>query len=303
MNYTSFDMFAGAGGFTLGLEAAGFKSLGAIEFDLSAKQTIEANFGIRPMDFVGPKEGDIRTINEDQVIERLENTGLEELDLLVASPPCQGFSKVGRGKLDCLAQKRGSFVNDERNSLYLHAIRLLQVLRPKVFLFENVMGILHLRGRNVAEEICEVVSQAGYISNCTILNSAWYGVPQTRERVIIMGVREDLGVAPMFPLKSHTLALEPATVSDNRPANGVWRNPDFFVNPVTIGKKKKIYKAVSVREAFDDLPPFIDHLEALASGKKYRAMRNVFPGVAYASEPRNWFCQKNAKLAWTICCR
>ncbi|WP_338604479.1 DNA cytosine methyltransferase [Desulfoferula mesophila] len=288
---SAYDLFAGAGGFSLGLEAAGFDLLGAVECDPVAARTLETNFGIRPLDFTGPEEGDIRSITNDKILKRIDDEEVGEIDLLIASPPCQGFSKIGRGKLDFLASKRGAFINDDRNNLYKQAIRLLKILQPRVFLFENVTGILHLRGRNVAEDVCNAVSEAGYIPKCTILNSAWYGVPQVRERVIIMGVRQDLNLLPVFPNKQFHSVHNTGTYSGTKPDLKIWRNLDFYVDPRTIGSDFPVRTAVSVRDAFDDLPEFKEHLHALKNNLKYRSFRACFHPVDYVRAPRNWFCK------------
>lgn len=292
MPYTFLDLFAGAGGFTLGMEAAGLLSVGAVEIDSAAAKTLESNFGHRPLDFTGPDKGDIRCITGEGLLRSLGECGIDGLDLLIASPPCQGFSKVGRGKLDFLARKRGAFASDERNGLYEHAIRLLGLLRPRVFLFENVTGIMHLRSRNVAEDICEAVSEVGYVPKCTVLNSVWYGVPQIRERVIIMGVREDLGLLPEFPLKKFRIPNGTVHCSDIKYDRETWRNDEFFIDPATLGTSSRTEPAVSVGMAFDDLPGFTDHLVAQKTGKKYRSLRTHFAPVDYAGKPKNWYTKR-----------
>src|SRR5688572_4924847 len=112
---TALDLFSGAGGFSLGLELAGFRSVGAIDISEVAGRTFEANFGARPLSRFGPKEGDLRRIRSGEISGALSKAGISELDLLVAAPPCQGFSRVGRGKLDWIADRDGAFVLDARN--------------------------------------------------------------------------------------------------------------------------------------------------------------------------------------------
>ncbi len=292
LRYTSLDLFAGAGGFTLGLEEAGFESLGAIECDSAAAATLRANFGEGPASFLGPKAGDVRELSTRTLRNRLRRAGVTELDLLVASPPCQGFSRVGRGKLDSMKGDRGSFAADSRNDLYEYAVRILRALRPRVFVFENVSGILHLRGRNVAEDVCEAVARAGYVVRCTLLNAAWYGVPQTRERVIIMGTREDLDIEPTLPRRRFFADLSRGHLSGAELDRRNWRNPDFFADPREISSQFPTGPAIGVADALDDLPPFTVHLDALRNGHRYRSLRNLFPRVAYAHPPKNWYCLK-----------
>ena len=288
----SLDLFAGAGGFSLGLEEAGFTSLGAVERDPVAARTLELNFGARPLDFHGRDNGDVTKLADDLLLSRRTGQEAGELDVLVASPPCQGFSRVGRGKLDSMAADRGSFANDQRNQLYKEAIRILCALRPRLFVFENVAGILHLRGRNVAEDVCDAVADAGYVARCTVLNAAWYGVPQIRERVIIIGARQDLGIEPAFPERLCHVDLSRGHLSGLKLNRRNWRRPEFFVDPRTIPVVSPASNAVTVAEALDDLPPFVGHLEAIAKGGQYRPLREKFQEVKYRHDLPNSYCAK-----------
>lgn len=290
--FTSIELFAGAGGFTLGLEEAGFRCLGAIEMDLVASSTFKRNFGDRPLNFLGPEAGDVRGISVNAIKRKLRRVGVSELDLLVAGAPCQGFSRVGRAKLNSIRSGLDAFLRDDRNGLYLHAVRILRELRPRFFVFENVLGMLHLGGRNVAEDVCDAVSRAGYIVRCTLLNAAWYGVPQLRERIIILGARDDLGVVPSFPAKRFRAALGRGHLSGAELDRKNWRKPEYFVDPRHLPTEYPLGPAVTVREAFDDLPPFREHLASLRNGHRYRSLRTDFPPVAYAHPPRNWYCLK-----------
>lgn len=279
--YSSLDLFSGAGGFTLGLEASGFKSLGAIEIDEVAGRTFRKNFGSRPLSHLGPANGNVTRVCPEVLKRKLAENGIDELDLLVAGPPCQGFSKVGRGKLDSLASRTGAFLDDERNQLYRAAIEILRELRPRVFLFENVAGMLHLRGVNMAELVCQAVESAGYTVRCALLNTAWYGVPQTRERIFILGIRDDLKVVPSFPARTHEIVLWRGNLSEANHDLERWSNPEYFVPFESLPSVKKPRAATSVLEALDDLPHFTQHLEALKTGERYRPLRELFGPVPY----------------------
>jgi DNA (cytosine-5)-methyltransferase 1 len=158
--------------------------------------------------------------------------------------------------------------------------------------FENVSGMLHLRGRNVAEDVCDAVADAGYEVRCTLLNAAWYGVPQTRERVILIAVRKDLGFGPVFPPRRLQAELSRGHLSGAELDRRNWRRPEYFQDPRCIAAEFPMGPAVRVSEAFDDLPPFIDHLDARTSGNRYRPLRSEFAPVPYAHAARNWFCRK-----------
>jgi DNA (cytosine-5)-methyltransferase 1 len=288
--YSSLDLFAGAGGFSLGLELAGFRSAGAVEIDEVAGRTYRSNFGERPLLRFGPKHGDMRRVSPPEIRRALAATGVDELDLLVAAPPCQGFSRVGRGKLDFMAARDGAFVLDSRNHLYRQAVAMLAELQPRTFLFENVAGILHVGGHNMAERVCRAVASVGYTVRCALLNSAWYGVPQSRERLFLIGVRDDLGVAPRFPAREHEVRVRRGHLSqaDMNPSN--WSDPSFFVGFENLPGVARLKPPVTVSAAFADLPAFTRHLLALRTGAKYRPRRELMPTMTYRRAPPNGYC-------------
>jgi DNA (cytosine-5)-methyltransferase 1 len=174
--FTAIELFAGAGGLALGIERAGFNTLGLIEFDKDASDTLKTN---RPEWNV--YHTDIATLSP------LDLPGLfgivpGELDLLSGGAPCQSFSYAGK--------RLG--LEDARGTLFYHYAVFLQKLQPKVFLFENVRGLLtHNKGRTY-QTIRDIFSDAGYTIQKEIMNAWNYGVPQKRERLITIGIRNDL---------------------------------------------------------------------------------------------------------------
>jgi DNA (cytosine-5)-methyltransferase 1 len=179
---TVISTFAGCGGSSLGYRMAGFKELLAVEFNASAVATFEANFPEVP---VFP--GDIKDLSADACMS-LAGIQPGELDVFDGSPPCQGFSIAGKRE-----------IGDPRNSLFREYVRLISVLRPKVFVFENVKGLVSGKMRAVYFDILKSLRDCGYDIRTEIKNAMYYGVPQSRERVIIVGVRNDLHVAPSLP--------------------------------------------------------------------------------------------------------
>jgi DNA (cytosine-5)-methyltransferase 1 len=170
------ELFAGAGGLALGLEKAGFKSKGLIEKDKSSCQTLTRN---------KPKWNVIQ-----ENIEELSKKNLEsyfdidkgELDLLSGGYPCQSFSYAGKGK----------GLGDPRGTLFHHYAIFLEKLMPKMFLAENVKGLLsHDKGQTLKTMI-KVFSDIGYQIEYKVLNAWDYGVPQKRQRIFIIGIRNDL---------------------------------------------------------------------------------------------------------------
>jgi DNA (cytosine-5)-methyltransferase 1 len=179
---TVISTFAGCGGSSLGYSMAGFRELLAVEWDNNAVETFKLNFPDVPV-----FHGDIVKLSVDEV---LEQTGLQpgELDLFDGSPPCQGFSMAGKRNFE-----------DNRNQLFREFVRLLQGLQPKVFVMENVSGMVRGKMKLVFAEILHELKASGYKVSARLLNAMYFGVPQSRQRLIFIGVREDLGIEPSHP--------------------------------------------------------------------------------------------------------
>lgn len=175
--YTVLELFAGAGGLALGLEQAGFDTIGLVEVDKFACDTLRAN---RPNWHV--IEEDIVTVTEKGIENYLEVPAVGELDLLSGGYPCQTFSYAG---------KRGG-LQDARGTLFYHFAKLLHELKPKMFLAENVRGLVNHDGGKTLKIMLEVFSDAGYDVKWKILKALDYDVAQKRERIVIVGVRKDL---------------------------------------------------------------------------------------------------------------
>ena len=174
--YTSIELFAGAGGLALGVEKAGFNTLGLIEFDKDAADTLKKN---RP---------NWNVINDDIAniscldLEKYFSIKKGELDLLSGGAPCQAFSYAGK--------RLG--LEDARGTLFYHYALFLEKLQPKMFLFENVRGLLtHDHGKTYATML-DIFTRAGYTIDKQVLNAWNYDVPQKRERLITIGIRNDL---------------------------------------------------------------------------------------------------------------
>lgn len=288
------DLFSGAGGFSLGLSSAGFHCFGAVERDRRCAETYALNFPTHvhaPLTRLGPERGDITRLTEREVRSAHEAAGRPEIDVLAGGPPCQGFSRVGRGKLDSLARRRGAFRHDPRNQLYRRYMDFLQWLRPKGFIFENVPGIMRVRGENFAEHVCRDAQERGYRVRCAVLNAAWYGVPQTRDRVIIIGIRDDLPFEPGFPEPQFSIGGRPANRNSAGLRTAPFSDPSLFVE---IEADASLPCAVTVWEALADLPSIPKRARgtpkfaarALGGPVKYKGR----PGCrsAFASRMRNW---------------
>lgn len=277
---TTLDLFAGAGGFSIGLARAGFRSVGAVEVNAVAARTWSA---AHPGALVwgGSKDGDIRKLDPRVVKRALARRGVDELDLITAGPPCQGFSRVGRAKLNSLSEKAGAFRRDPRNLLFRRAIEFLDTLQPRAFIFENVTGILHLAGTNMAEVVCEAIRGVGYQVRCSVLNAAWYGVPQARERVVIIGMRNDLGAEPVFPTITHHVPRRRGSISTAELDPDTWEEPSYFVPHKELPRAARLARAVSVKRALADLPTLTAHLEAARRGERLSSKRQYQQTMPY----------------------
>lgn len=184
------DLFAGAGGFGLGFKQAGYDVALSLEIDRWACDTLRYN---HPHMHV--LQADVRQFDSHQKIEAACSLPIP-VDVIIGGPPCQGFSIAGSPKKD---------PKDPRNTLFIEFARWVEVLRPHVFVMENVKGLLSRRnahGEAVIDIILQTFRQLGYAVNIWLLNAAEYGVPQIRERVFIVGTHGRL-ISP--PSKTHTL--------------------------------------------------------------------------------------------------
>jgi DNA (cytosine-5)-methyltransferase 1 len=182
---TTIDLFSGCGGMTLGFKMAGFHSIFATDVDENAGKTFIKNFPDTPF-----KVTDICQLTKEDV-DKLTNG--EAPDIIIGGPPCQGFS---------LANKRRNTIKDDpRNKLFYQFVKFIDWYSPKAFVMENVKGLLSMKNGKVIETIVNEFTNAGSGYNVVykVLCAADYGVPQTRERVIIIGIRKDLGIMPSHP--------------------------------------------------------------------------------------------------------
>jgi DNA (cytosine-5)-methyltransferase 1 len=181
------DLFAGAGGLSEGFRQAGFSIVAGSDFDPDACATYARNF---------PEAkticGDIR---HPDVHDQIVSAG-HGVEVVVGGPPCQAFSQV---------RNHARLIDDPRNSLYREFVATVDVLKPAVFLMENVPGMAQM---GVLEQVVEDLGLGGsYEVNPQVVDAADFGVPQTRKRIIFLGVRRDLGVSPLLPVGTGATSL------------------------------------------------------------------------------------------------
>lgn len=191
MGYKAIDLFSGAGGLHIGFEKAGYDIKLCIDNDNLVERTHKRNFPYIPM-----INRDIRTISASEIKTYLDDGSV---DIIIGGPPCQGFSTIGK-RVSSDPEKR--FKQDPRNELVLTYAKLIRELRPKFIVMENVKGILTLQGGAYLQNVLKQLHDAGYEVQYKLINMADYGVPEIRERVIILGNR--VGLPVEFPAPDHS---------------------------------------------------------------------------------------------------
>jgi DNA (cytosine-5)-methyltransferase 1 len=175
--------FSGCGGSSLGYKQAGFQVLAAVEHDAHACATYRANFPNTAL-----IDRDIHTVKGKEIL-KLVGLAKGELDVLDGSPPCQGFSVAGLRRM-----------KDERNNLFTEYVRLARELKPRVLVIENVPGLVTGKMKLIFVDMLRELKAAGYDVSTRVLNAMYFGVPQSRWRVIFIGVRKDLKIKPTHPV-------------------------------------------------------------------------------------------------------
>ena len=184
------DLFSGVGGFHLAAASQGLKCVYACDIDESARKTYELNFNMRP-------DGDIT---------RAQPAALPEFDLLCAGFPCQPFSIIG--------DRRG--MSDPRGTLFREIIRLAKAKRPAALVLENVKQLVSIQSGRVFREIMRDIEQLGYCADYKVLNALDHGLPQKRERVLIVATRKRFDA---FPWPDKKVKMKPlAKILEKKPA-------------------------------------------------------------------------------------
>lgn len=279
---TVVDLFCGAGGFSLGFHRAGFRIAAAVDHDELAGETFLRNFSQ-----LQPEWPPLVFSGEDGDVSAFPFSEIEPPDVVIGGPPCQAYSKIGRGKLASLSDR--SFAEDPRNELYRAFVSAIETWRPKAFVMENVPGMLSVEGQNVADQIARDLAGCGYDVRYAMLDAAWYGVPQHRERLFFLGFRNDLALEPAFP--------EP----ERRPnSTGGYHHREVAI-PLSFDfiEDRRVYMdtrsaplpPVTVDEALHDLPRITDHLDPMPTGRRpFREPRKyeIEPWSDYAKLMRTW---------------
>jgi DNA (cytosine-5)-methyltransferase 1 len=188
------DLFCGAGGLSLGFKMAGYHIGLGVEKEVLPHRTHCYNFG--DLCYLG----DIREITDPARF--AQEHGLNQFDVIIGGPPCQGFSRVGRGKIRSLLNDP-TYIHDPRNQYYREFMRFIEALQPLYFVLENVPDMQYYRDGEepLLQKALRGFCAMGYVVDCQILHANHYGVPQTRKRLFIVGNR--LGHKIHWPEKTH----------------------------------------------------------------------------------------------------
>lgn len=210
------DLFAGAGGLSLGFEQAGYDIAAAVEYDPTHAAVHEYNY---PYSTTFCR--DVSTITGDEIRQK-SSIGNREIHVVAGGPPCQGISMIGKRAID-----------DPRNVLMREFARLVIELQPRYFVMENVAGLTVGGHRQLLDQVVEIMSDAGYnvVLPYKVLQAADFGSPQSRRRLILLGSRADVPL-PSYPEATHT----PRTIKG------------------TVPKSPKLPLGPSVADALSDLP-------------------------------------------------
>ena len=262
-NIHTLSLFSGAGGLDIGFSDVGFEIVESVEIEQKFCQTLELNSGVG-------KRFEKSKVN---CIDIREFTGkdLGKIDFIIGGPPCQTFSAAGRRANGVLG------ITDARGVLFKEYVRLLQELSPIGFLFENVYGIIGAQGGKAWEEILKGFSEAGYKLYYRIVDSADYGVPQHRERLIIVGLKEGKF---KFPRPTHG----PDSM-DNQPFyNAETAVTGIFLTP----EESKLGIGGRYGSLLDSIPPGLNYsfyTEEMGHPNPKFAWRSKFSDFLYKADP------------------
>ncbi len=275
MEWNTIDLFSGAGGLSYGFQKAGFNILLGIDNDEKALETYRLNH--RDAKTIC---GDITKINYEDDIKPL--LGDKSIDFIIGGPPCQGMSLAGNRELD-----------DPRNKLYLSYLRILDEIKPKGFVIENVPGLLSLFHGQIKNSILSRLKEMDYNVSFNVLRASDYGVPQIRRRVFFVGIRKDILGKFEFPQKKDYVVTTKMALDDLPPLNTV----------SYLGEKEQDYETkptnsyqVLMRKNSDKV---YNHIAAKHTEKTRKIISMVPDGGNYKDLPEEYRGTRHFHVAWT----
>ena len=269
--YDAISLFSGCGGSSIGYRLAGFKMLYANEFIPAAKNCYEANC----MPYTKVDGRDIREVQPEEIL-NIIGKKRGELDLLDGSPPCASFSSGGKVEKSWGQVRKYSDTKQRTDDLFFEFARMIEGIYPKVFVAENVKGLVTGKAKGYFKEIYQSLVDKGYELQAKLLNASQLGVAQARQRVIFVGVRKDLKLSPVFakPMKGMRVVDVVPWIMDTHDEN----------NPMPVEKECYLLQERSVGKMW--------HTETLGKANKktcynFRKINPVLPCPTICAEQGN----------------
>lgn len=277
------DLFCGCGGFSKGFERAGFSVKLGIDMWGDATTTYRKNFP-----HALTITGDITQYGPEQVLE-VAKLAADEVDVIIGGPPCQGFSLSGKRMLD-----------DPRNILYKSFVRMVEYIKPKVFVMENVPGLVRLFKGAVKEQVIEDFSRIGYNVDVKQLVASEYGVPQARKRVFFVGLRTDIfGFLTRFdfPEPTHGQNGLPYVTCEEALSDLDFIG-DFDLLP-EIAEYEREPQSDYQKEMRKGTSHLTSHVTTIHNEKTRRIISMVPDGGNYKNLPEALWNTRKVNIAWT----
>ena len=275
--YNFVDLFCGAGGFSLGLKDTNrFNSILANDIDMDMCETYSLNFPKTKILSKSISDIDFFSINKKNTI-----------DVVVGGPPCQAYSLSGKRHID-----------DPRANLFLEYFRAIEVIRPKIFVYENVRGLFSYKKGNIFRQLQEIFEKIGYELSINLVNALNYGVPQSRERIFIIGYKKGLNYSFPKYLNKRKSMRKPLTISDA--ISDLPRIKNNEISLKYLSKPKTYYQKLMRKNAPDDLMDHKSskHSESLINIMSYLPEGGLKRDLPYEIRPKSGYANSYGRLWW-----
>lgn len=281
--YNVIDLFCGCGGFSKGFEEAGFNICFGIDIWKDALATYQYNF---PKAIV--EHEDITNVNGHDILNKI-GMSAEEIDVIIGGPPCQGFSVSGKRMID-----------DERNKLYKSFVQIVSEIQPKIFVMENVPGLIRLFGGKVGEQVLEDFSRIGYNVQMKILSADNYEVPQQRKRVFFVGLNknklDNMDFSYPEPICGNGTNIPAWTCKD------AISDLDFLPNDKVLGEDLPYQIGIQNKyqqKMRENSHSILNHTITMHSDKTKAIIAMVPDGGNYKDLPQELWNTRKVNIAWT----
>lgn len=283
--YTYIDLFSGAGGFSLGFEKANFRNIFSIDVEKSFCDTYKANFPSHKL-----LEIDIKNLKVSHIKKLVGKT---DVDVIIGGPPCQGFSMAGN-----IGRK---FTDDPRNHLFKEFVRVVKVVRPKFFVMENVARLYTHNLGKTKEEIKKEFEKIGYRLESRVLNTADYGIPQARRRVIFIGTRTSNKI--WFPPAKNVKKKSVRDAIGDLPGLDSGHSHDSIANHTAMKHSEQMLLKMKYIKDGGDRSAIPEGLRPLSGDvRKYIRYNSAKPSITITGDMRKVFHydQNRALTVWKV---